>query len=674
VYPGKKTPAVDRVCVGIPAAECFGLLGINGAGKTTTFKMLTGDIPVSGGEAYLNGYSIRSEMSLVHQNMGYCPQFDGIDDLLTGREHLQFYARLRGVPEKEVAMVAEWGIQKLGLVKYSNKSAGTYSGGNKRKLSTAMALIGCPPVIFLDEPTTGMDPKARRFLWDCILSILKDGRSVILTSHSMEECEALCTRMAIMVNGRFKCLGSIQHLKSRFGDGYTVVVRVGGSPPALAPVEHFIQEGFPGCVLKEKHHNTLQYQLPYRQGALAAVFGQFTRRQQQLGIEDYSVSQTTLDQVFVNFAKHQHSDQEALKSYEQPVDLSDEIALRSVEQCWVVWGCLGFGRWWQWTILVLAPEETRSVQEPLSLSSRASSSSQSRELEYRRCYNDSSGAGPPGVMSRSSPCLWTPLPQAEASPCDRYKHACCTYQGDVYVLGGRSTHCLRDFWSYSVVRNEWTQLPCKGEAAPEELEEHSMVAHEGFLYAFGGTLDGAYTGWGCPLWVFDLGKNKWVHWQGKKTVCRIPTNRKSHSAVVFGSSMFVYGGYVDMRGSSQEFWRLDFDSMCWSLLGGDQQSGPGPRHSHCAVAHQETMYLYGGLRGLREQRDFWSWNSGQSLLVLSQDHLRSFQASGPHRGGLQGWPAPVRRGSEPELPPQLTVEVQLPEPVLGAPGPAARLH
>ncbi|KAG7263275.1 hypothetical protein CRUP_000329, partial [Coryphaenoides rupestris] len=106
--------------------------------------MLTGDIPVSGGEAFLNGYS----------------------------------------------------------------------GGNKRKLSTAMALIGCPPVIFLDEPTTGMDPKARRFLWDCILSIIRDGRSVVLTSHSMEECEALCTRMAIMVNGRFKCLGSIQHLKS----------------------------------------------------------------------------------------------------------------------------------------------------------------------------------------------------------------------------------------------------------------------------------------------------------------------------------------------------------------------------------------------------------------------------------------------------------------------------
>ncbi|CAJ1086292.1 LOW QUALITY PROTEIN: phospholipid-transporting ATPase ABCA1-like [Xyrichtys novacula] len=330
VYPRKSTPAVDRLCVGVPAAECFGLLGINGAGKTTTFKMLTGDIPVSSGEAFLNGYSIRTEMTEVHQNLGYCPQFDAIDDLLTGREHLEFYARLRGVPEKEVTMVAEWGIQKLGLVKYSNKSAGTYSGGNKRKLSTAMALIGCPPVIFLDEPTTGMDPKARRFLWDCILSIIKEGRSVVLTSHSMEECEALCTRMAIMVNGRFKCFGSIQHLKNRFGDGYTVIVRVGGSSPELKPVEDFVQQTFPGSILKEKHHNTLQYQFPYAQGALANIFSHFTTHQEHLGLEDYSVSQTTLDQVFVNFARHQHGENDS-EAYDNQVDISDELPLQSVK-------------------------------------------------------------------------------------------------------------------------------------------------------------------------------------------------------------------------------------------------------------------------------------------------------------------------------------------------------
>ncbi|XP_061664469.1 phospholipid-transporting ATPase ABCA1-like isoform X2 [Syngnathoides biaculeatus] len=328
VYPGKRTPAVDRLCLGVPAAECFGLLGINGAGKTTTFKMLTGDIPVSSGEAFLNGYSIRTEMRDVHRNTGYCPQFDAIDDLLTGREHLEFYARLRGVPEKEVSTVAEWGVQKLGLVKYAAKPAGTYSGGNKRKLSTAIALIGCPPLVFLDEPTTGMDPKARRFLWDCILSVVKEGRSVVLTSHSMEECEALCTRMAIMVNGHFKCLGSIQHLKSRFGDGYTVMVRVRGFPAPLKPVEDFVERTFPGSILKEKHHNTLQYQLPARQGALAHIFRHFDEQQERLGVDDYSVSQTTLDQVFVNFASRQHGDDNPL-SYANPVDVSDELPMQA---------------------------------------------------------------------------------------------------------------------------------------------------------------------------------------------------------------------------------------------------------------------------------------------------------------------------------------------------------
>ncbi|KAL1270498.1 hypothetical protein QQF64_029514, partial [Cirrhinus molitorella] len=265
---------------------------------------------------------IRTEMQSVQQNMGYCPQFDAINDLLTGREHLEFYARLRGVPKKEVSMVAEWGIQKLGLVKYSEKSAGTYSGGNKRKLSTAMALIGCPPLVFLDEPTTGMDPKARRFLWDCILSVIKEGRSVILTSHSMEECEALCTRMAIMVNGQFKCLGSIQHLKSRFGDGYTLIIRVCADQSDLCAVETFVRDTFPGSTLKEKHHSTLQYQIPQGEGALAHIFSQLNKHQQQLRVEDYSVSQTTLDQVFVSFARQQRDEEDG--AFENDVDLNDE--------------------------------------------------------------------------------------------------------------------------------------------------------------------------------------------------------------------------------------------------------------------------------------------------------------------------------------------------------------
>lgn len=296
--------AVDRLCVGVPKGQCFGLLGVNGAGKTTTFKMLTGDERLSRGSAFVNNYSVLNEMVQVRHNIGYCPQFDALDPLLTGVEHLRFYARLRGIPEAEVREVADWAIRRLGLLPHANKISTNYSGGNKRKLSTAISLIGNPSVIFLDEPTTGMDPGARRFLWDCINNIVKDGRSVILTSHSMEECEALCGRLAIMVNGRFRCLGSIQHLKNRFGDGYTVIIRVSGDVPDMDPVMDFFNSEFPNSVLKEKHHNMLQYQLG-SEIKLSVLFGQIEAVREKLKIEDYSVSQTTLDQVFINFAKLQ---------------------------------------------------------------------------------------------------------------------------------------------------------------------------------------------------------------------------------------------------------------------------------------------------------------------------------------------------------------------------------
>ncbi|XP_055368383.1 phospholipid-transporting ATPase ABCA1b isoform X2 [Betta splendens] len=335
VFKVKQKPAVDRLCVGIPPGECFGLLGVNGAGKTTTFKMLTGDTGVTSGEAFLAGKSILREINTVHQNMGYCPQFDAINDLLTGREHLELYAVLRGVGESEVCDVAEWGIRKLGLVKYADKAAGSYSGGNMRKLSTAMALIGAPPVVFLDEPTTGMDPKARRALWNCIHSVIKEGRSVVLTSHSMEECEALCTRMAIMVNGRFRCLGSVQHLKNRFGDGYTIILRVAGPDPDLLPVMKFIESELSGSTLKERHRNMLQYQLPSSLTSLAHIFSILAKNKEMLRIEDYSVTQTTLDQVFVNFAKDQsddyHSKDNSVRRKDVSVDMSTLSPKAAVE-------------------------------------------------------------------------------------------------------------------------------------------------------------------------------------------------------------------------------------------------------------------------------------------------------------------------------------------------------
>jgi len=183
------------------------------------------------------------------------------------------------------------------------------SGGNKRKLSTAIALMGDPPIVFLDEPTTGMDPVARRMLWQALSKVRDSGKTLILTSHSMEECEALCTRMAIMVNGKYKCLGSTQHLKNKFGAGYTLIARVSyppdGGMPDIKAVENFVDENFPGSHLKDKHQNLVQYHIDKGELTWATVFKKLEENKEQLCIEDYSVSQTTLEQVFINFARAQ---------------------------------------------------------------------------------------------------------------------------------------------------------------------------------------------------------------------------------------------------------------------------------------------------------------------------------------------------------------------------------
>ncbi|XP_051567086.1 ras guanine nucleotide exchange factor F-like [Myxocyprinus asiaticus] len=137
-----------------------------------------------------------------------------------------------------------------------------------------------------------------------------------------------------------------------------------------------------------------------------------------------------------------------------------------------------------------------------------------------------------------------------------------------------------------------------------------MVAYQGFLYVFGGMQDSAYSNSKIPLWVFDTVKEHWINWEtGSETVQEVtPANRKGHSAVTFGSSMYVFGGYIDIRGSIKEFWKYDFDSRVWSLIS-NVQGGPGPRHGHSAMTHQDCMYLYGGLQGLREQKDLWRWSS-----------------------------------------------------------------
>ncbi|CAF0829869.1 unnamed protein product [Rotaria sordida] len=307
---GKNFIAVKQTCVGVKQGECFGLLGINGSGKSTTFKMLTGEISMTDGNAYVNNYSVIKQLDDVRQNIGYCPQFDALDLLLTAREHLYFYARLCGIKQKNIPFIADCLLKRLGLTLWADRPVKQYSGGNKRKLSTAISLIGNPTIIFMDEPTTGMDVRAKRFLWNCILKLTRqDKKSVIITSHSMEECETLCNRLVIMVNGEFKCLGSVQHLKEKFGDGYTIFIRTNIDTNRKIVI-NYIQKYIPEATIKEEHNKMIHFRVSTNV-SLHKMFNILEKARDKLKnlIEDYTITQITLDDVFVNFAKIQENNQ-----------------------------------------------------------------------------------------------------------------------------------------------------------------------------------------------------------------------------------------------------------------------------------------------------------------------------------------------------------------------------
>ena len=219
--------AVDSVSFAADKGQVFGLLGVNGAGKTTTFKMLCGLYCPSDGEIFVLGKDALRNMDHVRRHVGYCPQFDALWDLLSVKEHVTLYAKIRGYSGTDLQTVVKSKLQELDLLQYSEARAGNLSGGNKRKLSVAMALVGDPELVFLDEPSCGMDPFARRGMWRIVESVADKRKHsvIVLTTHSMEEAEALCSRIAIQVDGRFRCLGTCQQIKTRYGEGFELTIR-----------------------------------------------------------------------------------------------------------------------------------------------------------------------------------------------------------------------------------------------------------------------------------------------------------------------------------------------------------------------------------------------------------------------------------------------------------------
>ncbi|XP_078572122.1 uncharacterized protein LOC144859393 [Branchiostoma floridae x Branchiostoma japonicum] len=202
---------------------------------------------------------------------------------------------------------------------------------------------------------------------------------------------------------------------------------------------------------------------------------------------------------------------------------------------------------------------------------------------------------------------WSEVPTNEEAPCNRSKHAACVHDGSLFLYGGRDVRATRkDLWQCDLRTNQWSNIQTHGDA-PSMLQEHSMVAYKGELYLFGGSL-------GCsddrekPLWIYDIETGVWRNHLQESEV-KIPIGRRSHTAVISHNSMHIYGGYIDLKGSSGELWTFVFETGHWHLSSDGQTShSPLPRHSHSAVVHDGNMWVYGGLNNLHPLGDLWKWN------------------------------------------------------------------
>lgn len=326
VYPGnKKNPPVEAcrdVTFGVSEGDCFGLIGPNGAGKTSIISILVGTLGFNRGSCRVKNYSIPSDIQKAYTYLGYCPQFDVLFDFMTTYECLWFYGMIKGIDRSQLPSVIDQSLEALGLAEHRDKYTRDLSGGNKRRLCVAIAFMGNPQVVIMDEPSTGLDPVSRRKLWN-IIKTSSNTRSFLLTTHLMEEADALCNRIAIMVNGQIQAIGSGQHLKDKYGDGYTLDFKLVDEPERMKVAQEFLRSKVGEYETRECHGCHAIVILP-NSYPMSFLFRLLETNKKSLGIVDYTLSQSTLDQVFLQFAKHQR---------EETAMLTQEEALKSLYRC-----------------------------------------------------------------------------------------------------------------------------------------------------------------------------------------------------------------------------------------------------------------------------------------------------------------------------------------------------
>jgi ABC-2 type transport system ATP-binding protein len=234
VYAGTDFAAVDKLNLAVHGGEIFGLLGPNGAGKTTTAGMLTTRVIPTSGSAYVGAIDVVAHPALAKQLIGIVSQQNTLDRQLTVWENLYFHGRLFGIPAAESRRTADQLLEQFQLAKWAKASVFALSGGMAQRLMVARAIFHRPAVLFLDEPTAGLDPQGRLALWEILGELNRDGQTILLTTHYMEEADALCRRVAIMDHGKILALDTPEELKRSVGADTIVTVKASGDPDALA--------------------------------------------------------------------------------------------------------------------------------------------------------------------------------------------------------------------------------------------------------------------------------------------------------------------------------------------------------------------------------------------------------------------------------------------------------
>jgi len=293
-YPGNIL-AVDQIDLSVKGGEIFGLLGPNGAGKTTTVGMLTTLVVPTSGQAIVGGIDVVKNPSFVKQVIGVVAQTNNLDRALTVWENLYYHGRFFGMSARLSREAADRFLVEFRLAERAKADVATISGGMAKRLQVARALLHSPPVLFLDEPTAGLDPQSRLALWEILNRLRTEGQTILLTTHYMEEADQMCDRIAIMDHGRILAVDAPKRLKESVGADSIVAVSATGDLNVLAPL---LRDRVQGATKSQLLNGTIQLHMKGTSGVLPRIIA--VAEQAGFDITDLSLTEPSLETVFIN--------------------------------------------------------------------------------------------------------------------------------------------------------------------------------------------------------------------------------------------------------------------------------------------------------------------------------------------------------------------------------------